>query len=586
MLNENLSFRSCLKHLFHFVRPYWLSFLVGLGMVVVSQVTFAINPIIEGQITTQIASDLSAGRSIQMDIIFSIVMTLMVIYIVKTISQYLTAIFLTRAIQNTMYDVRKEIQAKMQVLPVAYFDGHKAGDILSRITNDVDTLSNALQQTLSRVLSAVCTFIFVLFMMSRIHLIMTIVIICILPLMALFSSWIVKRSQPEFDAQQKSLANLNATVNELYDGYQEIMMYNQQKQAIDRFYQANESMRHTGMRAQFISSLISPLCSLITYITIGCLAFYGCILVIASSITIGQLQAFIRYIWQINDPISQVSQLSAQVQSSFSAMSRLFGFLRLDELKDEEDRRLIDSIESVDFEHVQFGYGDRLLMKNVNLHVSKGQTIAIVGKTGAGKTTMTNLLLRFYDIKNGSIKINGIDTRSMSYHDLRSLFGLVLQESWCFEGSIKENLLFANKDLTDEQMIKACKLAQIHETILSLPQGYDTIINEEASNFSQGEMQLLTIARALCKNPPILVLDEATSSVDTLLEKRLQKAIEESMKGRTSFVIAHRLSTIVNADLILVMDHGDIIEQGNHDQLLKKKGVYFGLYNAQFASNA
>ena len=386
--------------------------------------------------------------------------------------------------------------------------------------------------------------------------------------------------------QQAKLADLNGTVNELYDGYQEIMMYNQQRSSLDKFKEVNEGMRVAGFKAQFVSSLISPLSSLITYLTIGVVALYGCFLVLSSTISLGQLQAFIRYIWQINDPISQVSQLSAQVQSSFSAMSRLFSFLNIESLKDVETKRPIKEVETIDFEHVQFGYGDKLLMKDVNIHVNKGETIAIVGPTRAGKTTLTNLLLRFYDVKGGSIKINGIDIRELSYKDLRSLFSLVLQDTWLFEDTIEKNISYGKSDAQKYEVIGAAKSANVHHTIRTLSHGYDTIVNEEGTNVSQGEKQLLTIARAILKDPQVLVLDEATSSVDTRLERRLQSAMDKVMKDRTSFVIAHRLSTIVNADKILVMEHGNIVEQGTHQELLELNGVYARLYNAQFLSKS
>ena len=353
---------------------------------------------------------------------------------------------------------------------------------------------------------------------------------------------------------------------------------------MDKFKEVNEGMRVAGFKAQFVSSLISPLSSLITYLTIGVVALYGCFLVLSSTISLGQLQAFIRYIWQINDPISQVSQLSAQVQSSFSAMSRLFSFLNIESLKDVETKRPIKEVETIDFEHVQFGYGDKLLMKDVNIHVNKGETIAIVGPTGAGKTTLTNLLLRFYDVKGGSIKINGIDIRELSYKDLRSLFSLVLQDTWLFEDTIEKNISYGKSDAQKYEVIEAAKSANVHHTIRTLSHGYDTIVNEEGTNVSQGEKQLLTIARAILKDPQVLILDEATSSVDTRLERRLQSAMDKVMKDRTSFVIAHRLSTIVNADKILVMEHGNIVEQGTHQELLELNGVYARLYNAQFLS--
>lgn len=586
---NKLSFRQCLTHLLFYIKPYRKKMILGILMIVLAQITFAINPTVEGMITTQLAEDMSnvinhvTGVHIQMDVVFKILWVLFIIYIIKTLSQYFMAFFLTDAIQNTMFDIRNDVEDKIHKLPISYFDSEKTGELLSRITNDVDTLSGALQQTFSRVISAGCTFLFVFFMMLRINCIMTFIVFCMLPIIAFLSNYILKRSQPLFDKQQNTLAKLNGTINELYDGYQEIIMYNQQDRFMNIFKEANENMREAGFKAQFASSLISPLCSLVTYLTIGSVALYGCLQVMYGNLLLGQLQAFIRYIWQINDPISQVSQLSSQIQSSFSAMSRLFMFLEKENIKDIVSTNKIDEIQEIEFEHVCFGYTDEPLMEDVNFKVTKGQTVAIVGPTGAGKTTLTNLLLRFYDIKSGHIRINGMDIRELSYKDLRNLFGLVLQDAWLFEGSIEENIKYGNRHTKRCDVIEACKAANVHHYVCTLSKGYDTMINEEASNISQGEKQLLTIARAILKNPKILILDEATSSVDTRLEKRLQKAMDCVMKNRTSFVIAHRLSTIVEADQILVMDHGDIVEHGTHEELLKLNKVYAKLYNAQFS---
>ncbi len=553
-MSKKLRFRECLEHLYPYLKRHQLKLWIGLFLVVLMQVIYAIMPSVEGQITSQLQYDIMYRDShIQMDKIVHILGILLCIFFVKITSQFVSAFFLTDSIQKTMEDIRQSVQAKINHLPVQYFDQQETGDLLSRITNDVETLSNALQQTLSRVIGAVCTFFFVSFMMFRINLTMTLIVYLALPLIALISFGLIKRSQPLFDAQQQSLSILSSSVNELYSGFDEIMAYNQQEQAKKRFDLANDEMRKTGFRAQFASGLISPSTSLVTYITIGCVAWYGCLQVLSGTILLGELQAFIRFIWNINDPIAQLSQLSSAVQSAFSAMNRLFTFLAMDELED------------------------------ISFQVYRGERVAIVGPTGAGKTTLTNLLLRFYDVKEGSIKINGIDIRQFSYHQLRDLFGLVLQDTWLFEGSIFENLKYGNPKADMSDVVKASKQANVHHYIHTLKGGYESMINESGSNISQGEKQLLTIARALLKDPQILILDEATSSVDTRLEARLQAAMEEVMKKRTSFVIAHRLSTIVNADLILVMEHGTIIETGRHEELLAKKGAYYSLYSAQFS---
>ena len=586
---KKLTFKQCLGHLWKFLKHHKTKLFVGLFLVIVMQVIYAIMPSVEGMITTQLQIDVTAmarhvpGAHIQMNIILRILGMLGIIYLCKITSQFISAFMLTDSIQKTMEDIRNAIETKINRLPVSYFDAQQTGDLLSRITNDAETVSNALQQTLSRVIGAVCTFTFVSIMMFSISWKMTLIVYVALPLIALLSFGIVKKSQVLFDEQQQALANLNATVNELYSGFNEIVIYDQQKKAEGQFEQANAAMRSSGFKALFMSGLINPLTSLVTYITIGCCALVGCLNVLNGSLMLGQLQAFIRYIWNINDPIAQLSQLSSQVQSAFSAMNRLFTFLDLEEMPQEETKPFDEEIETIDFDHVQFGYGDSLLMHDVDLHVKKGQTIAIVGPTGAGKTTLTNLLLRFYEIKGGSIRINGRDIRDMSYGDLRNLFGLVLQDTWLFEDSIENNLKYGRHDALRSEIVQAARDANVHHYIRTLSKGYDSLVNEGGTNISQGEKQLLTIARALVKDPKILILDEATSSVDTRLEKRLQNAMDVVMRERTSFVIAHRLSTIVNADLILVMQHGDIVESGTHEELLQRNGEYARLYNAQFA---
>ena len=589
---NKIGFGMCIKKLLHYVRPYRVKLSFALLMVVVSNLTFAVNPLMEGKITTQLASDAAdlmsglPGAHVHFDIVLQVMAVLLGLYLVKTVSQLLTSFFLTDAIQQTMHDIRNALQKKIQRLPVKYFDDHAYGDILSTITNDVDTLSNALQQTLTRVFAAILTFIFVISMMLYVNVWMTLVALIIIPLTIIITRFFVKRSQKLFDLQQKTVGELNGTITELYGGFNEILLFNKQKDSVNQFKDVNERMAQSAFKAQFMSSLISPFVSLITYLTIGGVAVLGCVFVIGGSITVGNLQAFIRYIWQINDPLSQVSQLSAQVQSAISAMNRIFSLLDAQEEVSEGSVNVdVNKIEGqVSFEHVQFGYDEQLLMHDVSFHVKPGQMVAIVGPTGAGKKTLMNLLLRFYDVKGGAIKIDGIDIRDMNREDLRSLFSLVLQDTWLFSGSIFENIRYGHLTARKDEVVDAAKMANVHHYIRTLSHGYDSIINEEANNISQGEKQLLTIARAILKDPRILILDEATSSVDTRLERMLQEAMQKVMAGRTSFVIAHRLSTIRNADLILVVDSGDIIEQGTHEQLLAQKGAYEKLYHSQFAN--
>ena len=589
---SNIGLKQCLKQLMQFVKPYRFKLSLAMILVIVTNLTFALNPTVEGMVTTQLAKDAgdilkgSAGAHVHFDILFKIMAVLAILYIIKTISQLLTAVFLTDAIQHTMHDVRNALQTKIQKLPVRYFDDHAFGDVLSTVTNDVDTLSNALQQTLQRVFAAILTFIFVIVMMLRINVGMTVIALLIIPLSILITKFFVKRSQKLFEQQQQTLGELNGTITEIYGGFNEILLYNKQPDAIKKFNKVNGRMCDASFKAQFMSSMISPFVSLVTYLLIGIIAVIGCIFVISGTITVGDLQAFIRYIWQINDPLSQISQLSAQVQSAFAAMRRIFTLLNETE-ETHESRVSIDKSHirgDVTFEHVKFGYeDDKTLMNDVSFTAKSGQMVALVGPTGAGKTTLMNLLLRFYDVDGGSIKIDGIDIRDMDREDLRSLFSLVLQDTWLFSGSIYDNIRYGRLGARKDEVVDAAKMANVHHFIQTLSHGYDSVINEEANNISQGEKQLLTIARAILKDPHILVLDEATSSVDTRLERMLQDAMQKVMAGRTSFVIAHRLSTIRNADLILVIEDGDIVEQGTHETLLAKKGVYEKLYNSQFA---
>ena len=587
------SFKKSVAQIGPFISPYKWSFFIAIGMIIITNIVLAITPTIEGQITSLLMENALAiadkvpGAHIQFDIVIKIIVTLFIFYMIKTISQLIFTFTITNSIQNAMHDLRNALQEKIRHLPISYFDTHQYGDVLSRITNDVDTVSNALQQTLRQIIGGVLSLGLAIFMMSRINVAMTFVVLMIIPLALLITRFIVKRSQKRFTAQQKALGNLNGAITEMYTGYNEILLFNKQQKSIEQFKDINEELCQNAFKAQFMSSLISPSISLVTYIIIGTVGLMGCLYAIGGGMQIGQIQAFVRYIWQVNDPISQVSNLSSQIQSAFAAIERIFEVLNEKEEIETQVPQVIEQTKGqVSFDHVHFGYGDKEVIHDFNVEIESGQMVAIVGPTGSGKTTLISLLMRFYDVTSGSIRIDGIDIKDMRREDLHALFGMVLQDTWLFHGTVYDNLRYGRQNARKDEIIEAAKQANVHHFIRTQPEGYNMIINEEANNISQGEKQLLTIARAILKNPQILILDEATSSVDTRLEKMLQEAMHNVMKGRTSFVIAHRLSTIKSADLILVVKDGRIVELGKHEELIMKKGFYEQLYNAQFQEDA
>lgn len=574
-----------------FLAPYALQLFVSVFMIIISIGAITAAPRIEGMITSRLAADLAdmasgaEGARIHFEVICNILLVLLAIYLTKTVSQIVGSFCLTNSIQNAMHDLRNEVQNKIRRLPVRYFDTNSFGDVLSRVTNDVEAVSNALQQSFSQVISGILTLILALWMMFSINKLMACIALLIIPVGALITRGIVRISQSQFKAQQDSLGDMNGAITELYTGYNEILLFGQQEQSREQFEAVNDSLQKHAFKAQFLSSLMSPLISLTTYLSIGVIAVIGCFAILAGTLSVGNLQAFIRYIWQVNDPLTQVSQLSAQIQAAFAGMKRIFEILDEPEETEKSSAGLLPGPAKgeVTFEHVSFSYGDTPVIRDFNVTVKSGQMVAIVGPTGAGKTTLINLLLRFYDVNGGRILVDGVDIRDMNREDLRSMFGMVLQDTWLFSGTIFDNIRYGNLSARKDEVIDAAKMANVHHFIRTLPQGYNMVINEEGSNISQGEKQLLTIARAILKNPQIMILDEATSSVDTRLEKMLQSAMNKVLKGRTSFVIAHRLSTIKNADLILVLRDGDIAEMGNHESLMAQSGFYSQLYNSQFA---
>ncbi|QEH67144.1 ABC transporter ATP-binding protein [Cellulosilyticum sp. WCF-2] len=589
------NFKETIQKLIPFLKPYLIPFLGAILFIIGAAVINAITPRTEGLIITQLTEDVLAiskgleNAGIHFDYIIKVLILLGVLYVLSTLFTYVASFLLTNAIQNTVRDLRNAVQNKIRKLPINYFDQNSFGEVLSRITNDIDTISNAMQQSFSQIINSVLSLTLALGMMYVINIQMALVATLIVPLSYLVSKFIVGKSQQLFYNQQQALGKLNGAVQEMYTGFNELKLYGKQEDAIEEFVGINEELCQEGFKAQFISSIMSPLVSLVSYLGIAVIGAMGGILTIRGALTVGNLQAFIRYIWQINQPLTQVTQLSSAIQSAFAAAERVFEFLEEEEeVSDAQNTaKLTDVKGNVTFEHVKFGYKEgATLIEDLNVEVKSGQMVAIVGPTGAGKTTLINLLMRFYDVSGGSIKIDGIDIRDMKREDLRSLFGMVLQDTWLYRGTIAENIEYGRFGATREEIIEAAKVANVHHFIKTLPDGYDMVLNEEASNISQGEKQLLTIARAILADPAILILDEATSSVDTRIELILQKAMRNIMKGRTSFVIAHRLSTIRSADLILVMKDGNIIEKGTHEELMAQGGFYESLYNSQFAESS
>ena len=583
-----------MKKLYPYIKPYLKFFIAAILLTIGYSAFLSAAPMVEGLITTRLKDDVVniankvPGASISFSYVIKILKLLLAIYIGNILSNFGSQYFLTNGIQNTMRDLRNDVQKKITKLPISYFDKRTVGDILSIISNDIDTMSNALQQSLSRILSAFLSVILATVLMFYINPIMGAVAVLLIPGSALMK-FIMNRSSAMFERQQVALGDLNGYIQERYTGLTEIKLYGKQEDSIEQFKEINNNLCENGFKAQFISGLMSPLISFITYLGIVAVCILGAIFAITGAITVGQLQAFIRYMWQLNEPLEQVAQLSASIQSAMAASARVFEFLsEPEEVPEASNPVKIDDLQgNVVFEDVSFGYTeDKMLIEHLNINVKSGQMVAIVGPTGAGKTTLINLLMRFYDVNEGAIKVDGVKIKDMRRDDLRSIFGMVLQDTWLFNGTIADNIKYGKGDAARQEIENAAKTANVNHFIKTQPDGYNMILNEESSNVSVGEKQLLTIARAFLADPAILILDEATSSVDTRLELMLQTAMKNIMKGRTSFVIAHRLSTIRNADLILVMNNGTIIEQGTHEELISKKGFYEKLYMSQFQNQA
>lgn len=582
-------FKGTMKKLLNYIKPFKFSFLVGLLCAIVSVCIMVIGPKIQGNIITEIAqgfmNKVQGKGGIDFDAIQKTCALLLAIYALSTAFSYLQG-WLMSGVSNKMgYKLRKEMNQKIDKLPLSYFDKNSHGDILSRFTNDVDTLVQSLNQSLSTMVSSFVQIIGFLVMMLSISWKMTLMALIVIPLSLILVMVVVKKSQRYFKAQQKSLGLVNGHIEEMYSAHTIVKAFNGEEDSLCTFKEYNDQLYTSAWKSQFLSGLMMPLTNLIGNIGYVGVCILGGYLTIHKEIAVGDIQSFITYTRNFTQPISQISQSMNMLQSTAAAAERVFEFLAAEEeICDEKNPVVLKDVQGqVTFENVCFGYDpNKIVINNFSMYIKPGQTTAIVGPTGAGKTTIVKLLMRFYELNAGSIYIDGHNIMEYTRSGLRNMVGMVLQDAWLFEGSILENLRFGKPSATDDEVIQAAKAAHVDHFIHTLDHGYDTVLNESSSNISQGQRQLLTIARAFLADPKILILDEATSSVDTRTEVLIQKGMDELMKGRTSFVIAHRLSTIRDADNIIVMDHGDIVEVGNHDELMKRNGFYTKLYNAQF----
>ncbi|MFD1671168.1 ABC transporter ATP-binding protein [Agrilactobacillus yilanensis] len=574
-----------LRQLRPFLKPNRRNLYLSLLNAVLSMIFNALWPVTMGLIVTEITNALTQHRAINFSYILQIIALILVFAFGYQITMFLSQYLMTLAVQRSMKGLRQSLDTKLNHLPVNYFDTRQLGNLLSRFTNDVDAITNALQQGLIQVVNSVVGITVAVIMMFTINWIMALITLWMIPATLIISRIILGKSQNYFEGQQNTLGRLNGVVQESFTGFTEIQAYGQEENTLDSFKKVNHQLSNYGFKAAFISGILMPLVSLIAYLTYAAMATVGGIFVLKGVIPVGNLQAFIQYIWQINQPLSSLTQISSILQSGQAATKRVFEILNEpDEPEQATEAVLPKRVQGeVKFENVSFSYTkDKPLIKNLNFTVKPGSTVAIVGPTGAGKTTLINLLLRFYEINGGKILLDGVDTKQLSRQTLRQQFGMVLQDTWLYKDTITNNIRFGKLDAEEYEVVDAAKTANIDYYIHTLPAGYQTEISSEADNISQGQKQLMTIARAIIANPAIMILDEATSSVDTRLEQMLQQAMDKIMAGRTSFVIAHRLSTIRNADLILVLQHGEIIEQGNHESLMAEAGFYAQLYNSQF----
>ena len=575
------------------IRSYLVKYKIPIIIVMIfaigSTIFTIVGPKILGNATTEIfnglVSKLSGGTGIDFGKVGQIALTLLGLYVISALFSFVQRFLMTNVAQKITYKLRNDVAIKINKLPMKYFDKKTNGEVLSIITNDIDTLSMNLNQSITEIITSICTIIGILVMMFSISWQMTLISLVILPIAGILVTFIVKKSQKYFTRQQDYLGHVNGQVEEIYGGLNIVKVFNAEEKVTKDFEKANDELYHSGWKAQFLSGLMHPVMNFISNVGYVAVAVAGGYLAINGTITVGNIQSFIQYNKQFTQPINQLAQISNMLQAMMAAAERIFEFLEEPE-EEVTTKGNIDTSKlkgNVEFKHVKFGYDpDRTIIKDFNANVHEGQKIAIVGPTGAGKTTMVKLLMRFYDVTDGEIDVDGHNVKDFDRGELRKMFGMVLQDTWLFGGTVKENIKYSKEDATDTEVVEAAKAAHVHHFIKTLPNGYNSLINEESTNISAGQKQLLTIARVILADPKILILDEATSSIDTRTEIQIQSAMDNLMKGRTSFIIAHRLSTIKNADLILVMNHGDIVEQGTHEELLAKNGFYADLYNSQF----
>lgn len=585
------NFKGTMNKLLQYLKPYKLSILIVILFAIGSAAFTIVGPKILGNATTKLFEGLvskvsgAPGAAIDFTYIGNIVILLLGLYILSTVFGIIQGYIISGVAQQVSYNFRKEIDEKINRMPLKYFDKTTHGEVLSRITNDVDTVSQTLNQSMSQIITSVITIIGVLIMMLSISWQMTLVALLILPVSMILIMAVVKRSQKYFKSQQEYLGHVNGQVEEIYSGHNIVKAFNKEEEEVKKFEKVNDTLYHSAWKSQFLSGMMMPIMTFIGNIGYVAVSILGGWLAVKRTIAVGDILAFVQYVRSFTQPIAQVAQIANVLQSTAAAAERVFEFLEEEEeVPEAENPVKLQKVQGeVTFQDVQFGYNpDKIIINNFSSNIKPGQKVAIVGPTGAGKTTIVKLLMRFYDINSGAICIDGHDIKDFTREDLRNMFGMVLQDTWLFNGSIMENIRYGRLDATDEEVIEAAKAAHVHNFVKTLPNKYQMELNEEASNVSQGQKQLLTIARALIADPKILILDEATSSIDTRTEVLIQKAMENLMEGRTSFIIAHRLSTIRDADLILVMKDGDIVEQGNHEELLKADGFYASLYNSQF----